>query len=308
MGKSPLLKVPRQIQAEAAKELSDFVIGFVKLRETKSEQDACLGGSGTLVQIDDTYGILSAWHVLNPLRNADEIGLVLPTRREPFTHRLSLKREAVLFLKIANCRVQSRGPDLGLLILAPVDIGTLKARKSFYNLPRHREVVVDSPPTLHQGIWFLCGFVGELTSEGVPDRGYDVVMGFGGACGEVGARKEYRKGKFDYLELEVRYGGTDEPPQNLKGFSGGGVWQVLFTQTHQEAVEVKDLFLSGVAFYQSALAHGHRIVKCHSRRSIYLEAVQALRDASYDRDAEPTSEADEHLSMKHKKRSRCPGR
>jgi hypothetical protein len=275
----PLHHVPKQILVDAAKGISDFVIGFVRLCETRSEQKVELGGSGTLVHIDDSYGILTACHVLDHLRNADEIGLVLPTRCEPFLHSAKLKSQVVRPLKVAQGPVHSEGPDLGLLILAEADIGWLKAKKSFYNLPHHREQIVDNPLAHDEGVWFLCGFAGELTSEAPPEKGYALVKEFHGACGIVCVRREYQVGDFDYFELEAEYGGINEPPRSFGGFSGGGVWQVPLIRTPGGELQVKDLLLSGVAFYQFAPTNGHCIVKCHSRRSTYLHTIEAVRNA-----------------------------
>ena len=59
-----LSEVPPNLVEEISKDISDFVIGFVRLHEPEAGDDAELGGSGTLVQIDNTAGILTARHVL----------------------------------------------------------------------------------------------------------------------------------------------------------------------------------------------------------------------------------------------------
>jgi len=274
----PLHQVPQEVREDAAKGISDFVIGFARLYETESGQDAELAGSGTLVQIDDTYGVLTAYHVLDYLRNTDEIGLILATRFEPSLHRFTLKAEVLRPLKIAQGHDQSGGPDLGLLILPEVDVGSLKARKSFYNLSSHRQRVLDNPPAHDEGLWFLCGFAGELTSERLPERGYARVKVFQGACGVGWVDREYCVGDFDYFEFEARYGGLNEPPQSFGGFSGAGLWQVPLVRTPAGTLKAKELLLSGVAFYQSARMEERRVIKCHGRRSVYLHATQAVRD------------------------------
>lgn len=276
----PLHQVPQDVLEDAAKGISDFVIGFVRLLETGSGQDAELAGSGTLVQIDDTYGILTAYHVLDHLRNTDEIGLILATRLEPSLHRFTLKTDVIRPLKIAQGHEQSEGPDLGFLILPEVDVGPLKARKSFYNLSRRRERVLDNPPAHDEGIWFLCGFAGEFTREQPPERGYARVRVFRGACGAGWVDREYCVGDFDYFEFEARYGGINEPPQSFGGFSGAGLWQVPLMRIPEGVLKAKELLLSGVAFYQSARTEELRLVKCHGRRSIYLHGIQSVRNVA----------------------------
>jgi hypothetical protein len=68
MEELPLRDVPQELREEIAKYISDFVVGFVKFRDTDLDQDADLRGSGTLVQIDGVYGILTACHVLVIIR------------------------------------------------------------------------------------------------------------------------------------------------------------------------------------------------------------------------------------------------
>ena len=274
----PLHQVPQEVREDAAKGISDFVIGFVRTSETESGQDAELAGSGTLIQIDDTHGILTAYHVLDYLRNTNEIGLILATRFEPSLHRFTLRAEVLRPLKIAQGHEPVEGPDLGLLILPEVDVGSLKARKSFYNLSHHRERILDNPPAHNEGLWFLCGFAGELTSEQLPERGYARVKVFEGACGVGWVDREYCVGDFDYLEFEARYGGVNEPPQSFGGFSGAGLWQVTLVRTPEGTLKAKELLLSGVAFYQSTRTEERRVIKCHGRRSVYLHTTQAVRD------------------------------
>lgn len=76
MEELPLRDVPQELREEIAKYISDFMVGFVKLRDNDFDQEAELGGSGTLVQIDDVYGILTAYHVLKNLPDTGDIGLI----------------------------------------------------------------------------------------------------------------------------------------------------------------------------------------------------------------------------------------
>ena len=102
MDAMPLHQVPQEVREDAAKGISDFMIGLVRIYETDSGQDADLAGSGTLVQFDDTYGILTAYHVLEYLRNTQEIGLILASRVRPRMHRFTLRAEVLRPLKIAH--------------------------------------------------------------------------------------------------------------------------------------------------------------------------------------------------------------
>jgi len=277
----PLHQIPRDVIEDAGRTVSDFAIGFVALRENEAGERAQLGGSGTLVQVDGTYGILTAHHVLRHLPDGPEIGLIIVTRFNPMLHRVTLRREAVRRLLIAKGDCDSEGPDLGVLLLSEVDVAALRTWKSFYNLPLHLEGVLGNPPALNEGVWLLCGFAGELTAEHGPDRGFASVMVFHGQCGAGWVEREYSVGDFDYFDFEARYGGADEPPQSFRGFSGAGLWQARLTRTPDGALRAEQPILSGVAFYESDLADARRIIRCHARRSVYANVVESVRNVAF---------------------------
>jgi hypothetical protein len=168
---------------------------------------------------------------------------------------------------------------VGFLLLSERDSGSLKARKSFYNLSR-RQYLFEKPRDLDEGIWFLCGFADEATAERGPAGGFARVTTFGGACGAGRVNQEHLVGSFDYLDFEVAYSGASGPPRDFRGFSGGGLWQVPVIRTLDGTLKVKELLFSGVAFYQHAPQESHRRIKCHGRRSIYDQVVQSIEDAS----------------------------
>ncbi len=277
----PLSAIPQEVVEEAGKAITDYAIGFVALGESESGEKGELGGSGTLVQIDGARGILTAYHVVDHLRARQEIGLILPTRSEPTLHRMMLKSETVCWLPIAYGDRSSEGPDLGFLLLPQVDAGALSARKSFYNLSLHREDMLSNPPARDDGIWILCGFAGELTTERPGERGYAKVMAFEGACYAGWVEREYCRGDFDYLEFEARYGGIDEPPRSFGGLSGAGLWQASLNRTPEGALTAGRPVLCGVAFHQSPLADRRRVIMCHGRRSVYIQAVESIRSRGY---------------------------
>lgn len=269
-------KVPRELIEEISEDILNFLIGFVRLRDTATGQDAELAGSGTLIQLDDTYGILTAHHVMECLPRTGEIGLVPATSFDTKVSRPTIKGEVVRWVEIARGHLDSEGPDLGLLILPLADVGWLKALKSFYNLSFRREKLLSDPPNCNEGIWFLCGFAGELTSEKSPEAGFARVKGFRGMCGAGRVERQYRTGDFDYFDFEARYGGISEPPGSFGGFSGGGLWQVPLVRGTNGKLQAKERILSGVAFYQADRIGDRRVIKCHGHRSVYDRVVDSM--------------------------------
>jgi len=272
MGSMNLHEAATAVGEKAGKEIVDFSVGLVSVVETHSQADASLAGSGTLVDLNGTCGILTACHVLRHLSDKD-IGLVLPTQFEPRRHALTVESKDVQRLKIAFGTNGADGPDLGVLVLPPPVVSWIKAWKSFYTLSLRRERMLHSPPGLDHGLWYLSGFAGELTDEMPPEGGYTKVKVFRGECASVPVEREFSSGEFDYLECEVGYGGQDEPPESLGGYSGAGLWQVPLKETPGGKLEPEAFLLSGVAFHQSERSNDRRIIRCHGRRSVYEQAL-----------------------------------
>ena len=133
------------------------------------------------------------------------------------------------------------------------------------------------PPENDMGIWFLCGAPDELTGEDKPTKEFGRVKVFWGLGVPGRVSQGYWVGEYDYFEFEVRYGAKSELPTNFQGVSGGGLWQVPLLRTPDGRFAAKELILSGVAFYQSAIINNVRSIKCHGRHSIYKSAVDTLK-------------------------------
>lgn len=265
---------------KARDDLSDCSIGFVKFRQDASPVDAVLAGSGTLVSAHGVRGILTAEHVISNLPNTGLVGLIALSRFGLQLHRVTLDMERVQKIAIARGPEDSRGPDLGLLVLSATDAKNLGTGKFFYNLLKRSERLLVEPPPADKGAWVLCGMAEEWTEDRPPPKGYARVKCFRGLCGAGDLAGERVEGGFDYISFEVKYGEDYIGPQSYKGFSGGGLWQILLEDRDDGSVEISELILSGVAFYESPLAEERRIIECHGRRSIYEGVVRALEGAA----------------------------
>jgi hypothetical protein len=269
--------VPYEFIENAAMELSDYFVSFVKLKQTSGQEDAILAGSGTLVEIEGTHAILTADHVFDDLPGRSEkIGLVLATRFQPQLHRFTLNMEHVEKLRVARGMRESDGPDLGFLILDRSQLGSLKAMKSFYNLSKRRDQILSNPPAIDVGVWLLSGMAEEWTTNNTPERGYDRVKVFRGMHGEGLVEAEYMRNGYDFIEFKIKYNENYKGPQRYRGYSGGGLWHVLIAERENGGLQVTDRILSGVAFYESPIEGQIRAIKCNGRRSIYLNAIDSI--------------------------------
>ncbi|MDP2604567.1 MAG: hypothetical protein Q8S00_18575 [Deltaproteobacteria bacterium] len=259
--------------------ISDYAIGFVKILPTAQPEDATVAGSGTLVTAGGRHTILTAAHVLDALPSNGEIGLILPTRFGPQVHRATLEMNVGRKVTLGPASYDRNGPDLGLILLAQSDISKLPSSKTFYNLDKRREQMLSAPRAIDMGGWFLCGMVGEWTSDLSPECGFARVKAFRGVTGAGVVVAERQCAEFDYLEFEAKYNAAYEGPDSFGGVSGGGLWQVVFEE-RDGAVNMVDALLSGVVFFQSEIVGDTRTIFCHGRRSIYERVADSLRSAA----------------------------
>ena len=180
-----LSDIPQELFESISRHIANYTVGFVRPDETTSSADVLLLGSGTFVEINGVYGILTAHHVIEVLlKCGEEIGLILSPNL-PTLHSPKIRSKFFTPVKVARGKVASEGPDLGVVVLPSVTLGSIKALKSFYNLGLRCDQVLRNPPGNDMGIWFLCGFIDEFTIEDPPTQGYARVKGFHCRCGPV---------------------------------------------------------------------------------------------------------------------------
>ena len=253
-------------------DLIDYCIAF-------ANENGQLLGSGTLVSIGDTKAILTADHVLEVL--PETVGLVFPTRYDNSPRAAPRLPVKIPMNHLEKKRVgrgdqESEGPDLGLLVLP----GPITSTKTFYNLSKRHTRVVEHPWPITSGIWVFVGAPAEWTEAAAPEAGFPGVQEQRGFMGLCSVENEYEQGGFDYLEFVANYNAAYEGPGGFGGCSGGGLWHMLVSRTEQGQIFIKnkDILLSGVAFWQSAIVAdtGKRTIQCHGRKSVYQRVIDEL--------------------------------
>jgi hypothetical protein len=206
---SELLPLLERVQSD----FLDFTTGFVKpytvrtrLSAGKPDRehfDAALGGSGTLVSAAGIRGILTADHVLSEFPAGEPFGLIVLTRTGRNARKIIA--DGIGRIPIARGTDESKGPDLGLLVLSPSDAADLEAAgKVFYNLSLRRSRMLNEPPPLQKGCaWVLCGMVGERTKELRPESVFQIAKEFRGLYGPAVLAGHREEAGFDYLSVEV---------------------------------------------------------------------------------------------------------
>ena len=264
----------------------DVTTGFVRVHKLLNAQraeksnlprfDFDIGGSGTLITAAGVRAILTADHVLSKFPEGDPFGLVVLNRTGRHYHH-KIITSAIGRVPIPRGADESKGPDLGLLVLSPTDANDLEATgKVFYNVSKRRNRMLNEAPALDKGCaWILCGLFAEWSKEIPPERGFQQAKEFRGSYGPVSLVGHREEGEFDYLSVQVRYDGEYAGPQSYGGCSGGSLWQALLKE-REGAIVIDELLLAGVPFYQSPHENNRRTIECHGRKSIYEAAVKAL--------------------------------
>lgn len=274
-----LSALPETVVEDVRRQTGDYVIPIVCERTPN--------GSGTLVQIDDWIGILTAEHVVrHPERKElwlDYTGhpeRFLRTAVGPFAHDLSIATNALRI--ITTDRVtDDHGPDLAFIALPPSPfLAEIKARKSFYNLTlktteRKEEALQDL------GFFALCGYPAVRDFVGPAELGFTYTQGLYGYSMFTGPENYEQKGPFDYYEMGVSQESANEFERTLRGVSGGSVWRA-FVNRHEgnEAGSefLHGLTLAGVAFYEMDDRTQPRFyVRAHGPISIYETLISLVR-------------------------------
>ena len=265
--------IPQHVLDSIVGELLWYSTGLVKVDSKEHYEEANLIGSGTFIRVDKVYGILTAYHVAATIRGCSQLGLVITLGE----HRYNLETEHLHIIDIAKPSEASEGPDLSFIRLPDYSLGTLRARKSFYNLSFHREKVLQNPLDYRFGLWMPLGFPEELTKIGESVNGFSILKDFHMLGGATGIENAYVRGDYDYLEVSCHYRKDEELPMSFGGFSGGGLWQVPLLELEKDNIKHQEIILSGVIFYQTKVRNSRRNIKCHGRRSIYKKAYEFIR-------------------------------
>jgi hypothetical protein len=291
----PLGKVPADIKMQVTRVFAKSLIGLIGYQGKKyGEQD--LVGSGTLVKVAHTYGILTADHVWGLLRGVEaprhsgfhKIGL-LPVTVEPnIIFPLLIPLQVVLNASITIARDpqkrEGQGPDLAFIPLLPEVAQRLEVEDGcvFYDLIKGQQKWRANPRHARDGIWCINGYLGEETKwnrvEGSAENSpeYQPVTQSQGMFGgsEQGM---YLEGIYDYFQVGVQV----ESPHSFDKVSGGGAWftSIILNPdgTFNVSEMVDEAFLGGVIFAQNTIQNVVQSLRCHGWASIYELALPAIQ-------------------------------
>lgn len=267
-GEIKLKDIPENVHAELLSRLQHYMTCLFIVDVKGRSVTAC--GSGTLVKSKEEHGILTAAHVVHALQKKDQTALFLQSGAGP----LLFDKGALEYVKCEDVNYDGAGPDIGYIRLPLATVGAIKAVKNFVNLDIHSEKLDEAELSTNEGVWCSTGFPevwGDQKMDGEVIRSQ--VYGFVG----VGTAQNLEKiDRHDYFLAGVDISDDGSLPDDYKGMSGGGVWQVTLVNKRDTGISVGDFYFRGVVFYQSDIEENERFIKCHGRKSIYEYVVPRL--------------------------------
>lgn len=261
--------LPTDLLDEIQERIKPYIIGLLGVNIGTSGEEPQLLGSGTLIQIQDKYCIVTAQHLTDKLKKYQKLGLILGS----FVHRFVVDTSFLQIVEIGTPVGNSIGPDLAVIILPIIDAGTIKAKNLvFWNIINHSQTVLSKSIAKDSNIrlWIVCGFPEEWSKDGDPVGGFAKTLICCCLCGFTGAEEYWAGGEFDYLKLSVLYKNRADLPMTFRGLSGGGIWKAeLFRSNNGKISCTDDLLFLGVAFRETAIQDDLRSIIGHGWRSIY---------------------------------------
>jgi hypothetical protein len=275
--KIPIDKIPEKLIDEIIEEIKPYVISLVGLTDIITGEDIQLLGSGTLIKIEDKYGILTAQHVIPLLRKFKKLGLNLGT----FVHKQpQIDTNLLQIVEIGTQADDSIGPDLAIIMLPEYVAGIIKPKKPFWNISYNALNVLSKDIDPEIGLCFVCGVIGEWTTISGPSGGFNKLLNCYCLCGYVGIEKYWVDKKFDYLKLSVNYENRTDLPASFGGVSGGGIRRAVLSRSKKGDISYSDLLLLGVAIRQTLTENNLRSIIGHGWLSIYEELPKFMKSGS----------------------------
>jgi hypothetical protein len=241
-----------ELHDRVLRDLSSASVPLFAINSAPAGERLELAGSGTLVSRGDSYWILTAAHVWEKkLKTASALGIAL---KKGIDHRFPIPIDIIAARGFSQKGGEEEwGPDLCLLRIPAVYVGTIEADKVAFEWGMNRQL---APGIDGFEANYLLGCPASLgtfspTHAAVRSEGF-----------LVNRLATYTRGEFDYFDMDAYV----EDPSKLKSFrgvSGGGLWNVKFYVDEARDEPAWIWSLEGVAFYEFPIKGNSAIIRCH---------------------------------------------
>jgi len=234
-----------------------------------------LKGSATLVSIGRSFGLLTAHHVWQAVREGkcrDHFCMVLGSKLGRF--ECPFDECTALIVGEYSAGHAEEGPDLVFIRFDHEPrIGWLKGIKSFHPLEAERGQVFSCLP-YDRCPWLVWGTPAEGTYKSSSETGEPIVR-VKQFAGDAEFSGIVERDGFDFVKVKITCG-RDGFPNDYGGVSGGGVWIPIRYSEDPVGKVLKpsvNLLLAGVAYYQSEEIGGYKTLSLHGPKSIYERVI-----------------------------------
>ena len=256
--------------AQAREQISWYVIGFVLLSIRSNVEAVQSAGSGTLVTINGVRGVLTAAHVVESIREQQEIGIVRFHGSPSSLQKLKLSMKYVGDVRLGQQPWSSKGPDLAFLTLPPDIAGSLAATNSFYNLGAKRTKALNSEFPAGKHFACIAGVVHERTVNApLPDIAANKAL-FEALCEPGAVSNQKLDDGFDLMDFDAAPHDDGAGPRSYEGVSGAALWRVYCEEDAEgKPSRMTELWLHGVAFYEQKHDNRTPTITCHGHISVF---------------------------------------
>ncbi len=250
---------PRSGLAEKiGRDIGQYTVALLSVSGKEENEELHFCGSGSLVSVETTCYIMTAYHVWKMFEGKIGIGLTL--NEENVDHRFFLDVKLVVPFGPKQHRDwdNPRGPDMVLLRIPPQYLDVLKRVKRFYALTAD---VPNLPNVDSLDVWILIGSPSEQ-GKLLPKHASLTINAIYATI-----RSESTQDELDYVDLDMD---TTSPgiPRRFYGMSGGGFWIIsVFASSGTQIQWIPELV--GMACWQlPSSVIGTARVRCLGGKSI----------------------------------------
>jgi hypothetical protein len=126
-------------QERIGRNVANFSVALFGVAGSAEYRNVNLVGSGTLVVLGKSHYVLTAAHVWHSgLKQYKSTGLTL---KEDVDHCFPILNAAIEVRELAETKLDEWGPDIVLLRIPDVFVGSIEAHRVFYSLDKERKRV-----------------------------------------------------------------------------------------------------------------------------------------------------------------------
>jgi hypothetical protein len=243
-------------QERIGRHVANFAVAMFGVDGSTDYRNVNLVGSGTLVALGGSHYVLTAAHVWQSgLKKHGSTGLTL---KEDVDHCFPILNAAIEAYELPETALNEWGPDIVLLRIPEILVGSIEAHRVFYSLdrePKRHEKDCLATRILNGTPGILAKGVGKIQLVEMQGMYVDVDANF------------YDHDKFDLIDIKMD---TTLPGviKDFRGVSGGGLWDVRIFPTGEGNKFDSTETLIGVAFHQLGLKDNIQTVRCHGPKTI----------------------------------------